>query len=57
MESSLSNIFDNVAEEICKINCKDCDCFLEYENLIKYKRLSCNEDYSNKLDKKIKIKN
>ena len=37
-----------------KIKCKDCDCFLEYEsvkdNLIKCKCLSCNKDYSNKID-------
>ena len=40
------------------IKCKDCDCFLEYEsvkdNLIKYKCLSGNKDYSNKLDEKLK---
>ena len=40
MESSLSNLADNLAEEIHKIKCKDCECFLEYEtvkdNLIKY---------------------
>ena len=34
------------------------DCILEYEsvkdNLIKYKYLSCNRDYSNKLDEKLK---
>ena len=39
MASALSNLFDNLAEEIHKINCKDCDYFLEYEsvkdNLIK----------------------
>ena len=55
--SSLSNHFDNLAERIHKIKCKDCDCFLEYEsvkdNLIKYKCLSCNKDYSNKLDEKL----
>ena len=37
---------------------QDSDCFLEYEsvkeNLIKYKCLSCNKDYSNKLDEKLK---
>ena len=37
--------------------CKDCICFLEYEsvhdNLIKYKCLSWNKDYSNKLDEKL----
>ena len=44
-------------EGIKKIKCKDCGCFLEYEsvkdNLIKYKCLSCNKDYSNKLDEKL----
>ena len=58
MASSLSNLVDNLAEGIHKIKCKDCDCFLEYEsvkdNLIKYKCLSCNKDYSNKLDEKFK---
>ena len=40
------------------MKCKDCDSVLEYEsvrdNLIKYKCLSCNKDYSNKLDEKLK---
>ena len=57
MASSLSNLVDNLAEGIHKIKCKH-DCFLEYEsvkdNLIKYKCLSCNKDYSNKLDEKLK---
>ena len=39
MASSLSNLVDNLAEEIHKTKCKDCDCFLEYgsvsDNLIK----------------------
>ena len=43
---------------IRKIKCNDCDFFLEYEsvkdNLINYKCLSCNKDYSNKLDEKLK---
>ena len=58
MASSLSNLVDNLAEGIHKIKCKDCDYFVEYENvkdnLIKYKCLSCNKDYSNKLDEKFK---
>ena len=37
---------------------KDCDCFLEYEsvkdNLIKYKCVSCDKDYRNRLDGKFK---
>ena len=48
----------NLAKGIHKTKYKDCDCFLEYEsgkiNLIKYKYLSCNKDYSNKLDEKLK---
>ena len=58
MASSLSNLVYNLVERIHKIKCKDCDCFLEYEivkdNLIKYKCLSCNKDYANKLDEKLK---
>ena len=46
MASLLSNLVDNLAEEVHKIKCKDC--FFEYEsvkdNLIKYKYLSCNKD-------------
>ena len=58
MASSLSNLVVNFAEGIHKIKCKDCDYLLEYEslkgNLIKYKCLSFNKDYSNKLDEKLK---
>ena len=58
MASSLSNLVDNLAEEIHKIKRKGCDCFLESEsvknNLIKYKCLSCNKDYSNKPDEELK---
>ena len=63
MASSLSNLVDNPAEGIHTIKCKDCECFFEYEsvkdNLIKYKCLSCNKNYSNKPDEKFKkrIKN
>ena len=57
MASSLSNLIDNLAEGIPKLKFKYCHCFLEYEsvkdNLIKYKCLSCNKDYSNKLDEKL----
>ena len=56
--SSLANLLDNLAEGIHKIRCKDCDCFLEHEsvkdNLIEYKCLSCNKNYSNKLGEKLK---
>ena len=58
MASSLSSLVNNLAEGIYKIKCKDCDCFLEYEsvkdNFIKYKCLSCNRNYSNKIDKELK---
>ena len=57
MASSLSNLVDNLAEGVHNIKCKNCDCFLEYEsvndNLIKYKCLSCNKNYSNKLDENL----
>ena len=60
MVSSLLNLVDNLTEEIHKIKCKDCNCFLEYEsvndNLIKYKCLSCNKNYSNKIHEKLKKK-
>ena len=43
------------------IKCKDCDCFLEYgsvkDSLIKYKCLSFNKEYSNKIDEKKQFKN
>ena len=39
--NALSNVVDNLAERIDKIECKNCDCFLEFESvkdsLIKYK--------------------
>ena len=58
MASSLLSLVDDLTEGIHKIKCNDCDFFLEYEsvksNLVKYKCLSCNEDYSNKLDEKLK---
>ena len=58
MASSLSILFHNPAEGILKIKCKDGDFFLEYQsvkdNLIKQKWLSCNKDYSNKFNEKLK---
>ena len=46
MASSLPNLDNNLEEGICKIKCKDSDCFLEYEivkhNSIKYNCPSCN---------------
>ena len=32
MASSLSSLFDNLAEGVHKIKCIYCDCFLEYES-------------------------
>ena len=32
MATSLSNLVENLPEGIRKIKCKDCYCFLEYEN-------------------------
>ena len=58
MASSLSNLVDNLADKNHKVKGKDCDCFLEYEsvkdNLVKYKCLSCNKDYSNKVGEDLK---
>ena len=58
MVSSLSNFVDNLADGTHKIKCTDCDCFLEYEsvkdNLIRYKCLSCNKSYSDKMDSELK---
>ena len=60
MAISQSNIINYLTEGICKIKCKDCDCFLQHEsvknNLIKYKGLSCNENYSSKFDEELKKK-
>ena len=57
MASSLSNPVVNLTEGIHKVKCKDCDCFIEYEsvkgNLIKYKCLSCNKNYYNKIDEEL----
>ena len=49
---------DNFTEGIHKIRCKDCDRFLEIEsvkdNLIKYKFLSRQKVYPNKLGEELK---
>ena len=56
MATSLSKLVHKLTEEVHKMKCKDYGCFLEYEsikdNLIQYKCLSCNKDYSNKLEEK-----
>ena len=47
--TATSNLGDKLTDAIHKTKCKGFNCFLQYEslkdNLIKYKRLSCNEDY------------
>ena len=57
ISTSLSNPLDNLTEEIHKIKCRDCHCFLEYESvkdtLMKYKCLSCNKNYLNKIDEEL----
>ena len=56
MTSPLSNLVDNLTERSNKSKCKDFNCFHKYksvnDNLIKYKCLSCNKNYSSKLDEK-----
>ena len=53
-----SNLADNLTKGIHKIRCKNYGCFLEYEsvkdNLMKYKCLSCNKNYSNKINEELK---
>ena len=53
-KTSISNLVDNLPEEIHKFKCKDCECFLEYETVkdssIKYKSLSCYKSYLHKID-------
>ena len=58
MTTSLSNLADTLTEGIHKIKSKDCYFFLEFEkakdNLIKYKCLFCNKDYSKKIDEELR---
>ena len=58
MTTLLSNLVDNLTEGVHIIKCKDCDCLLEYEsvkdNLMEYICLSCNENYSSKIDEELK---
>ena len=51
MATSLSNLVNNLTEEIHKIKFNNCKC---ESNFIKYKCLSCNKDYSNKIDEELK---
>ena len=58
MATLLSNLFDDLTEEIHKINCKGCDRFLEYksvnDNLTRYRCLPCDKVYSRKIDEALK---
>ena len=59
MGSSLSDLFNNLAEEIHKIKCKNCKtCCLEYTStnffLIEYKCLCCKKNYLKKSDENLK---
>ena len=51
MATSLSTLIVNPTEEIHKIKCEDCDCFLENESLIKYECLSRDKIIQTKLMK------
>ena len=58
MASSLSNLVDNLTEEIHKITCNDCNWFLDYEsandNSTNHQCLTCNENHSKKIDENLK---
>ena len=58
MATSLFKLVDNLAEEIHKIKCRECDCFVEYEsvkgNSIKYKCLLCDKDCLKRVDEDLK---
>ena len=58
MVISLGILVCNLTDGNYKIKCTDCSCFLEYEsvnyNSIKYKCLSCNRDYSIKIDEELR---
>ena len=60
MATLLSILLENLTERSHKIQCKDFDSFLEYESVkessIKYNRLSCNKNYSNKFNEELKKK-
>ena len=60
METSLSNLVDNLTRGIHKFKCKNCNCFLEYENvkssLIEYNCPSCNKSFSVELVEELKKK-
>ena len=60
MATSLTKRVENLSEGIHKIKCKDCGCYLKYgsvkNNLVKYKCLPCNKNYSEILNEDLKNK-
>ena len=56
----LTKLVDNLSNRIHNSRCKGCNCFLEHENvksnLIKYNCLTCNKNYSEKLNEELKKK-
>ena len=59
MTISLSNLIDNLADEIRKIKCANCNtCCLDYANakydLIEHKYLCCNKNYQKIFDENLK---
>ena len=58
LATSLSNVADNFARRIHKTNLKYYNCFFQYEsvneNLVNYKFLSCNKNYSKKINENLK---
>ena len=52
MASSLSSLVDNLSKGIHKIKCNDCES--AKDNWIKYICLSCNKDYSSKIDEELR---
>ena len=60
MATSLTKRVDCLSEGTHRIKCKNCNCFLKYENvknnLMKHKCLSCNKNYSEKFNEELKKK-
>ena len=57
MLTSLSNLADHLTEGVHKINCKYCDCFIEYENKINHLEKNKIDVDSIREDQKEFIKN
>ena len=60
MATSLSKFVDSLTEGMHEIKSRGCGCSLEHEsvknNLKKYSYLSCNKNYSEKLNEELKKK-